>query len=83
MILSQNWLTATSDYAAISQVFNFSTSMDHQVIPVNIVNDDLVETYEVFSASLSLVSPAADTRVQLQPNSTEVTITNDDSKYCY
>ena len=43
-----------------------------------IVNDDLVEIDEVFSASLSLVNPAADARIELRPNSAEVTIINDD-----
>ena len=47
---------------------------------MNIVNDDLVEIDEVFSASLSLVNPTADARVQLRPNSAKITIINDDSK---
>ena len=54
--------------------------MTVQPVNVNIVNDDLLEIDEVFSASLTLVNPVIDARVQLLPNSAEVTILDDDGK---
>lgn len=71
---------APSDYDDFSCVLNFFSNTIGFDLPISIINDDLVETDEVFSASLSLVNPTADTRVQLQPNSAKVTIINDDSK---
>ena len=54
--------------------------MTVQPVNVNIVNDDLLEIDEVFSASLTLVNPVIDARVQLLPNSAEVTILDEDGK---
>ena len=51
-----------------------------QPVNVNIVNDDLFEIDEVFSASLTLVNQVIDARVQLLPNSAEVTILDEDGK---
>jgi hypothetical protein len=81
IILPQNRFTAPSDYAGISQVLTFSSSMTLQTVNVNIVDDDLLEIDEVFSASLALVNPDADERVQLQPDSAIVTIIDEDGEY--
>ena len=58
--------------------------MTLQTVNVNIVNDTLLEIDEVFSASLALVNPADDAaRVNLQPDSADVTILDDDGEYIY
>ena len=54
--------------------------MTVQPVNVNIVNDDLLEIDEVFSASLTLENPVIDARVQLLPDSAEVTILDEDGK---
>ena len=54
--------------------------MTVQPVNVNIVNDDLLEIDEVFSASLTFVDPVIGARVQLLPNSAEVIILDEDGK---
>ena len=78
--LSHIWFADPADYGAISQVLTFSSSMILQLVNVSIVNDDLLEIDEVFTASLALVNAADAARVILQPNSAEVTILDEDSE---
>jgi hypothetical protein len=54
--------------------------MTLQTVNVTIVDDDLLEIDEVFSASLTLVNPDADARVQLQPDSANVIILDEDGE---
>ena len=78
--LSHNWSAAPSDYGAVSQVLTFSSSVSLQTVNVSIVNDSLLEIDEVFTASLTLENTADAARVNLQPDSAEVTILDDDSE---
>ena len=74
------WLTAPLDYAAISQVLTFSSSMILRTINMTIEDDNLLEIDEAFSASLALENPDADSRVQLQPDSADITILDEDGE---
>ena len=78
--LSQTLFAAPSDYGAISQVLTFSSSVTFQLVNVSIINDDLLEIDEVFTASLTPENAADAARVNLQPDSAEVTILDDDSE---
>ena len=78
--LSQALFAAPSDYGAISQVLTFSSSVTFQPVNVSIMNDDLLEIDEVFTASLTPENAADAFRVNLQPDSAEVTILDDDSE---
>ena len=78
--LSHIWFADSADYGAISQDLTFSNSMTFQLVNVSIVNDDLLEIDEVFIELLALVNAADAARVNLQPNSTEVTILDEDSE---
>ena len=78
--LPRCWPTAPLDYAAISQVLTFSSSVNLQTVNVNIEDDDLLEIDEVFSASLALENPDTDSRVQLRPDSADVTILDEDGE---
>ena len=78
--LSHNWFVAPSDYGDISQVLTFSSSVSLQTVNVSIVNDNLLEIDEVFTASLTLENTADAARVNLQPDSAEVTILDEDSE---
>ena len=55
--------------------------MTLQTVNVSIMNDDLLEIDEVFTASLTLENTADAARVNLQPDSAEVTILDEDSEY--
>ena len=78
--LPQYWPTAPSDYANISQVLTFSSSVNLQTVNVNIEDDDLLEIDEIFRASLALVNADIDSRVQLQPDLADVTIFDEDGE---
>ena len=78
--LPQYWPTAPSDYAAISQVLTFSSSVNLQTVNVNIEDDDLLETDEMFSALLALENPDTDSRIQLQPDLVDIIILDEDGK---
>ena len=72
--------TASSDYAAISEVLTFSNSVNLQTRNVNIVDDNLLEIDEMFRASLALVNPVTDSRVQLRPDLADITIFDEDGE---
>ena len=55
--------------------------MTLQTVNVNIINDDFLEINEVFSASLALVNADDAARVDLQPDSANITILDDDGEY--
>ena len=74
-------LSAPSDYTSLSEVVTFSSSSTIQSVRVTIVDDDLLEIDEVFTASLELVNAVDADRVVLMPASAPVTIFDDDSKY--
>ena len=79
--ISQNWFAAPLDYTTISQVLTFSSSVSLQTVNVSIVDDNLLEIDEIFTASLALENAADAARVILHPNSTEVTILDEDGEY--
>ena len=56
----------------------FSNSSTIQTVQVSIVNDSVLETDEVFTASVSLENPADVSRVELGPFSASITIFDDD-----
>ena len=69
-----NWFAASSDYGAISQVLTFSSSVTLRTVNVSIVDDDLLEIDEVFTASLTLENTAD------AAHSAEVTLLDEDSE---
>ena len=54
--------------------------MNFQTVNVNIEDDDILEIDELFSASLALVNPDTDSRVQFRPNLAVITIFDEDSE---
>ena len=56
------------------------TSTEHTVV-VNIVDDDLLEMDEVFTAMLEFVDGSDAARVMLEPAQASVTIMDNDSEY--
>ena len=54
--------------------------MTFQHVNVSIMNDDLLEIDEVFTVSLTLENTADAARVNLQPDSAEVTTLDEDSE---
>ena len=54
--------------------------MNLQTVNVNIEDDDLLEIDEIFRASLALENPDTDSRVQLRPDSADVTILDENSE---
>ena len=72
---------APLDYISLSEVVTFSSSSTIQSVQVTIVDDDLLEIDEVFTASLELVNAVDADRVVLMPASATVTIFDDDCKY--
>ena len=74
-------LSAPSDYMSLSEVVTFSSSSTIQSVQVTIVDDDLLEIDEVFTASLELVNAVDVDRIVLMPASAPVTIFDDDSEY--
>ena len=73
-------LAAPSDYMFPSEVVTFSSSSTTQTVQVMIVDDNLLEIDEVFTASLALVNDGDASRVILMPISASVTIFDDDSE---
>ena len=69
---------APSDYIPISEVLTFSSSSITQTVHVSIVNNSLLETDEVFTASLSLENETDLGHVQLNPTAASITIIDDD-----
>ena len=72
--------TATSpeDYSGTSPMtLEFSSSVVSITVPVTIVDDDILENPETFSAVLT----TADTDVFLQPNEATVRVSDNDSKF--
>ena len=66
------------DYIPISENITFSSSSTTQTVHVSIVNDALLETDEVFTASLSLEDETDLGLIQLNPTSASITIVDDD-----
>jgi hypothetical protein len=54
--------------------------MTLQTVNVTIVDDNLLEIDETFGASLALVNPDADVRVQLRPHLADVAILDEDGE---
>ena len=73
--------TAGSDYDEISGLLlAFGPGSTRLDVPVNIINDDVFEVTEDFSASLILVEGPAD-RVAVNPSRADVFILDDDGKH--
>ena len=73
-------LSGGDDFTAVQGrqlVFNASSSSI--TVPITIINDNLVENNETFTASLSLAG--TEDRVTLAPDEATVTITDSDSKH--
>jgi len=67
---------ASSDYTTLSQTLTFAPGTVRQIVPVSIVNDNIYENEERFTAQLSNPQGAS-----LGPRSTvAVVIEDDDSK---
>ena len=71
-------LAGPVDYIPISEVITFSSSSITQTVHVSLINDQLLETDEVFTASLSLEDETDRGHVQLNPSSTSITVIDDD-----
>ena len=70
---------ATSDFENETRLLIFSGVETVQIVNFNIIDDNVFEADEMFMAVLEL---ANDSRIILQPNRTEISITmDDDSKY--
>ena len=75
-------IIAPADYANTVRVLSFGPSSvvnDPVAVPVNITADDLLETDETFSASLTPVPSSLIT--EILPSLATVTIDDDDRKY--
>ena len=68
---------ASSDYMTVSMDLTFNSGNTTQTMMIPIVGDNVVESTESFSVSLT----SADNAVTLSPSTTTVTIQDDDSKY--
>ena len=55
-------------------VLNFSSAVTVLTVNLNIVDDDVLETDEKFTAVIELVNSEDNGRIMLQPNTTEVSI---------
>ena len=71
-------LAAPLDYASVSQVLTFSSSVTFQTMNVSIVDDNLLEIDEMFRASLALQNDTDAAGVIFQSNSTVITILDED-----
>ena len=73
------YFLATSDFENETRLLEFSRVETVQTINFNITDDNVFEADEMFMAVLEL---ANDSRIILQPNTTEISIImDDDSKY--
>ena len=52
-----------------------------QIVSLTIVDDDVLETDEVFTVLLEVMTDEHDDRIVLQPNTSTVTILDNDSEY--
>ena len=68
---------APSDYTSVSTELTFNAGNTNQTVMIPIVGDNVVENTEFFSLSLM----AGDSAVNLNPQTTTVTIQDDDSKF--
>ena len=68
---------ASSDYTTVSMDLTFNSGTTTQTVMIPIVGDNVVESTESFTVSLT----SADGAVTLNPSTTTVTIQNDDSKF--
>ena len=64
------------DYFSVSQDLTFSQSSSRECVNVSIVNDDELENEEEFSLTLT----TGEDRVNLDPDSSTILITDDDGK---
>ena len=72
---------ASSDYTEISQrLLTFNSTTSFLSVAVEIVGDNTFEALEVFTASLSLVSPNASSQISINPQQANITIEDDESK---
>jgi hypothetical protein len=76
-----NLLAAPFDYATVSQVLTFSSSVTFQTMSVSIIDDNLLEINETFNASLALENATDAAGVVLQPDSVNITILDEDGKH--
>ena len=65
-----------SDYTTVSMELTFNSGDTTQTVMIPIVGDNVVESTESFSVSLT----TGDSAVNLNPQTTTVTIQDDDSK---
>ena len=72
-------LSAPDDYTSVSQDLTFQPGSERQCVDVPIVNDDDLENEEQFSMTIT----TEEDRVTLEPDSTTVTITDDDGENFY
>ena len=68
---------ASSDYTSVSMDLTFNSGTTTQTVMIPIVGDNVVESTESFTVSLT----SADSAVTLNPSTTTVTIQDDDSKF--
>ena len=72
---------APSDYTEISRrLLTFNSTTSFLSVTVEIIGDNVFEALEVFTASLSLVSPNASSQISINPQQTDITIEDDESK---
>ena len=70
------------DYEPLSKQLVFKKSTTKYTVNVSIINDNIIDHNETFLAHLTLVSPLDESdTILLSPNSTEVRIKDNDSKY--
>ena len=79
IILMYVFHSAPSDYVANSELLTFSPMNMRFSLVVGIVNDDIVEPEESFTARAEVVSTDA-ARLTIRPEQSIVTIMDDDGK---
>ena len=68
---------APSDYATVTMDLTFNSGNTNQTVMIPVVGDNVVESTESFTVSLT----SADSAVMLNPSTTTVTIQDDDGKF--
>ena len=68
---------ATNDYTSVSMDLTFNSGNTARTVMIPIVGDNVVESTESFTVSLT----TGDSAVLLSPQTTTVTIQDDDSKH--
>ena len=68
---------APSDYTTVTMDLTFNSGNTNQTVMIPIVGDNVVESTESFTVSLT----SADSTVTLNPSTTTVTIQDDDGKF--